>query len=135
MNEFQLFKDFCNDYLVELTDDKFSLIYNNPYTSSFTIKIIFNGYELYKYSDIKDQFIPFIIMLNDTYKILDISMMYTSGIIHTPRNIKLSYNRIISDNVDNNKVIDIYGLLRNEIDGIYQIEIKVYNPLNLNWYY
>jgi len=129
MNKFQLFKDFCNDYLFDLTG-RFKIIFKDRYLThvddnnlvkyrvTFNIEIITdikyidldnintsnsNSF-FFKYSDIKDNMDTFMIMLAESYNIIDIS-------IHNGRKNTFTYD-IINGQLDS-------------IENIRRIEIKV----------
>jgi len=95
-------KEFCEEYLAYLIDDGFSI---NTTDRALTI---FNN-EFFKYSDIKDHFIPFINILSENYKIAS-----TNPIRLSPKkggSIFYTIEKINDDKVNDIFLLGIYVYL------------------------
>jgi len=120
MDKFEIFKEFCNDYLVALTDDKFALDFTNTTLDGLTyeMSLIIDTLGLnnipdylYRYSDIKDYFIPFIMMLNDSYPVLEITIFYNPiGVRLNLKTSRHSFEDIINDRIDPNEMANIFRI-------------------------
>jgi len=85
------FIEFCTNYLANLTDNNFKLSFDATVRSSyFTLNIISLNMTT-RYSDIKDHFIPFMIVLNDNYHIREIEFFLNI------ENFRIDYNTVVND--------------------------------------
>lgn len=102
-DNFSNIKDFCEENLISLTDEGFELqIYSSD--SGHHIWLLLDDdldNNTFKWVDIKDEFIPFLIKLNTYYNISE----HSTGkfIIFTERSIKdyFKYDDIIEDDMSN----------------------------------
>lgn len=96
--ELNQLKEFCNENLVSLIDEGYYLFFDESELNGVKIFLSNDEKQKFKWSDVKDEFIPFLEMLISKYNIYD-DEIYFNMFYH--KNVRTNVNDLLLNEGNN----------------------------------